>query len=434
MVYVHALAGDSKAARFLSPDSPQSAPQIAYDTMKLKLSTYLQFNATFPGFGGYLPWFLADSPALKPTYDWVNRVPALDNGELIWAVYAAVHVLETSSRPDFQALAKGWQAWLDYTKLNAARVFYAGNGRVCAVTTIRDQSLSPTDPGQHYQCEGSGTLNDPYEGELFTWWLYFFGGLSPTDKKTLLSVKLPQLVRSEYHLPSSSATITVQRGFWFSAHEQWKTLEMPYLDIPLVSRLFLNGERARTCNSALSSSYPTSKPPASNPGMFASVNNSTDSNGQIIGYISAAGIPSIASQTQQELDVITPYSVFPVMLFDRAVGFAWWRNMAAAKGMQNPYGSTESSRIDGTAISAFVSWDSKISTVVAYLGGVAAFSRAKMQKEGLYGEFISITQDQYSHVFGDKLNGEDVSLCLPKAAIPDAGVMDFTACAAPSKV
>ena len=70
--------------------------------------------------------------------------------------------------------------------------------------------------------------------------------------------------------------------------------------------------------------------------MFASVNNSTDpATGQIIGYISNAGIPSISNQTVQELDVITPYSVFPVALFDKAVGMAWWKNMADGKKMQS---------------------------------------------------------------------------------------------------
>jgi hypothetical protein len=70
--------------------------------------------------------------------------------------------------------------------------------------------------------------------------------------------------------------------------------------------------------------------------MFASVNNSTDpTTGQIIGYISNAGIPSIANQTIQELDVITPYSVFPVTLLDNAVGMAWWKNMADGKKMQS---------------------------------------------------------------------------------------------------
>lgn len=70
--------------------------------------------------------------------------------------------------------------------------------------------------------------------------------------------------------------------------------------------------------------------------MFASVNNITDpSTGDVVGYISNAGIPSIANQTVQELDVITPYSVFPTVLFNKGVGMAWWRNMAIAKKMQS---------------------------------------------------------------------------------------------------
>lgn len=43
--------------------------------------------------------------------------------------------------------------------------------------------------------------------------------------------------------------ITVQRGWWFSSHEQWKFLELPYLDVPISKRVFINGEKVRTINS-----------------------------------------------------------------------------------------------------------------------------------------------------------------------------------------
>jgi hypothetical protein len=93
-----------------------------------------------------------------------------------------------------------------------------------------------------------------------------------------------------------------------------------------VRRLFYNAERVRTCNSVVTKV----------PGMFASINNSTDPvTGEIIGYISNAGIPSIANQTVQELDVITPYGVFPTVLVDKAVGMAWWKVMADGKRMQS---------------------------------------------------------------------------------------------------
>ena len=66
--------------------------------------------------------------------------------------------------------------------------------------------------------------------------------------------------------------------------------------------------------------------------MFTDV---TDASGEIIGYISNTGIPSISRLPDQELDVITPYSVFPVMLVDPAVGLVWWKNMVEGKMMQS---------------------------------------------------------------------------------------------------
>jgi hypothetical protein len=74
------------------------------------------------------------------------------------------------------------------------------------------------------------------------------------------------------------------------------------------------------------------------PGLFASVNNITDpETDTIIGYISPAGIPSIANQTEQYLDVITPYATWPTIMFDKGVGLVWWHNMVSGKKMQSTY-------------------------------------------------------------------------------------------------
>lgn len=79
------------------------------------------------------------------------------------------------------------------------------------MTTIGNQSLPVNDPAQSYSCEGSGRLNDPYEGELFTFWLQFFGGFTQADKKALWDAKRPQLVSDEYDM-GNVGPITVQRG------------------------------------------------------------------------------------------------------------------------------------------------------------------------------------------------------------------------------
>ncbi len=157
------------------------------------------------------------------------------------------------------------------------------------------------------------------------------------------------------------------------------------------------------------------------PGLFASVNNSTDpETDEIIGYISPAGIPSIASQKEQYHDVITPYGAWPTMMFDKSVGLAWWWNMLQGKKMQSelsrstltrmctanilqdPYGSTESTRVDGELVSALVTWDSKITTVVSLLGGVADLVRPKMKADGIYNEFIKVATVSVSKMLHHK--------------------------------
>ncbi|KAG5950484.1 hypothetical protein E4U53_004966, partial [Claviceps sorghi] len=325
MLYTHAIAGSKEAARFLTPHDLSEAPELASSIMKTKLQTYLRFNQTYPGFGGFLPWIATNEHDLSPTWDWNNRVPALDNGELVWAVYACIHALEQSRNLLNKSLAQDWQRWLDYVKTTAATVFYQGDGRVCAVTELKDQTRPLKDPEQRYTCEGTSRLDDPYEGELFTHFLNSFGGLSRKEKKALWQAKRAKLVESVYNM-GGYGPITVQEGYWFSSHESWKVLELPYYDVNLVKRLYHNAERARTCNSVVTEM----------PGLFASVNNSTNvTTDEIMGYISAAGIPAVASQKEQYHDVVTPYGAWPTMLFDKAVGLAWWRNMVVAKKMQS---------------------------------------------------------------------------------------------------
>ena len=199
-------------------------------------------------------------------------------------------------------------------------------------------------------------------------------------------------------------------------------MEMPYLDVPIVKRVFHNAERVRTCDGNV----------INNPGLFASVNNITNTTtNDVNGYISFCGIPSVSNQSTYELDVITPYGSFPTMLFNKTVGLAWYHNMLLGNGMQNPYGSTESTNRVGSAVSAFVSWDSKITTVNAILGGTAEITKNKMIRDGIYDSFVKRIGDEYGMVFGqngENLHGEDVDLCYPKDSIPQGGAKDFTDC------
>lgn len=97
------------------------------------------------------------------------------------------------------------------------KIFYKGNGHVCAVTDIKNQSLPVDHPDQTYTCEGSGRLDDPYEGELFTFWLQFFAGLTDEDVKQLWQVKRQKLVSVDYNM-GNVGPITVQKGLFTASN------------------------------------------------------------------------------------------------------------------------------------------------------------------------------------------------------------------------
>lgn len=131
--------------------------------------------------------------------------------ELIWAVYACIEALQKQPNAKFHKIADSWQDWLDYVASTAAEIFYIGKGRVCAVTEIADQTLPVNHPKQSYKCETETYLDDPYEGELFTYFLQFFSKLSKADKKKLWEYKRPKLEKTEYS-QGGVGPITVRKG------------------------------------------------------------------------------------------------------------------------------------------------------------------------------------------------------------------------------
>lgn len=55
--------------------------------------------------------------------------------------------------------------------------------------------------------------------------------------------------------------------------------------------------------------------------------------------------------------------------------------------MQGPHGSTEAVNRNGTEISPLVTWDSKITTVVALVDGIVDLTEKYMRKDGVYDRF-----------------------------------------------
>lgn len=406
----------------------------ALDVLEKKVTSFEAFGKKYPGFGGFFPWVSYDgNGSVDPTWDWQNRVPALDNGELFWAAFAVAHVLDepryVKVRP---GLSERWhRVWQNMVR-NAVTVFYAGNGNFRTVTNIANQSW----PVSNNTYTGSpGYLNDPYEGELFTVMAYLFSNdLNSTEKELLWINKRGMLQsvnlsvvhcgnESSSACPSPTTTnITVQRGFWFSAHEQWKYLMLPYQDSISNYRIFRNGERARTWYARMQRA----------PGLWASVNGPIPNDNGSFPYFSDCGVPPIAFQNVTHDDVITPYGMFPLFLASESHGAAWLHHMLLNRKGQNCFGSTESFNITGTDIAPLTTWDSKITTLAATSGGLSDTNRRILKSMGKHEQFVAIIEREWERVFPhSSVSGENLDFVYPEFSVPQL-LDDFTSCTATS--
>lgn len=165
------------------------------------------------------------------------------------------------------------------------------------------------------------------------------------------------------------------------------------------------------------------------PGMYASVTNVTHNiNGSTgnTGYISAAGVQEVASERITDRNVITPYGAYSVILANYTNGIVWYHHLLKGSKMQNQFGSTESISLDGKEICPLLTWDSKITTVVAMYGGIHRIIRKVLIKENLYQRFIHIVNTEWGRVFTN-IRGEHIHFKLPSKDVPNV-MDDFTTC------
>lgn len=95
--------------------------------------------------------------------------------------------------------------------------------------------------------------------------------------------------------------------------------------------------------------------------------------------------------------------------------------------MQGPYGSTEAGKIDGTEISPVTTWDSKITTVVAMLGGISHLNQRVLKRDNLYDRFYAIVDREMSRVFTD-IQGENLPFKEPIVSLPCLEPCNFDTC------
>ena len=89
-----------------------------------------------------------------------------------------------------------------------------------------------------------------------------------------------------YTIKSLGKEVTVERGFWWSSHEQWKRLFLPYHLSPTYNEIALNGEKVRVWNSNENKIN----------GLYGATTGTANSNSDPLNYYADCGIPSISTQ------------------------------------------------------------------------------------------------------------------------------------------
>lgn len=101
--------------------------------------------------------------------------------------------------------------------------------------------------------------------------------------------------------------------------------------------------------------------------------------------------------------------------------------------MQSQYGSTEAINANGTEISPLTTWDSKITTVLAMLGGVGDIVERGLRREPdaaygtAYGRFVYVVNREHERVFGsvEKVLGDEYPYMTPAVAVPTTELSDW---------
>ena len=387
-----AIAGDPYARIFVSPDDPARASEQALSLFERKLASYEKFDRDYPGFGGYIPWVEVGNDGMRPLPEWSHRVPALDNGELIWSLMAADQALRAAGKTQ---LAARVQAKLDRMAKNAGRMFFDERaGKIRAEASVPDPSSTPE--SQVYSSPGPGYyLDDPFEGELFVLYWSLYGGAKRQDIERVWASKTPESLEFQ----TRRGRITIRKGWEFSSHEEWNLLSAPYLDLPLVRRVMRNNQRARTWYSR----------DHGIDGLFAAA-HAPESPLRYEAY----GVPGAGSVNSVRTDAVVPYGAFPVMLTDREAGLAWYLKMLQHPGMQGPLGGGESADASGPGVAPVLTWDAKETAALAAIGGSADLARDYLRRTGKAALFRSLIERSYARGFSGELAGEDIPVAWPR--------------------
>jgi hypothetical protein len=403
ILLLKAIEGDETAQALLTPDAknPSAAVPRALEVLERKIASYQKFDREHPGYGGFLPWYKIDQGKVTPTNDWTDRVPGLDNGQLAWSLYRASDALR---RTGHAALADKYAAHLELMKKNVVAIFYdPKEKKLRAEAKLEAGNGRPPAENRYSNNVAGYFLDDPYEGLMLGHFADLFGDwrAHPEGKDVIWKEPRRKPVTHE----TQGRKVTVAEGHWFSSHEDWGFLVLPFRDVPVADRLFLNAQKARTTYSADRGWQ----------GLFASTTLPLQSGRLDPRYLSALGVKGVNKQPISQRMVFTPYATFSLALADKQVFASWLKRMLSTPRVWTEYGIGESYSHEGERVAPLLTWDGKALPLIGWMGGIAGDLREQMKRDGVYDAFLGRVKADYARFEGAPIEGDDVPLAPPAA-------------------
>jgi len=411
ILLIKALKGEREARLALSPDpnDPSKAVAAALETLEKKITSYEAFHRDHPGYGGFLPWFQTKEGRVVPDGHWERRVPALDNGQLAWSLYAAANALKELGHED---LARRYQARLDLMARSVVPVFFDPAAKKIRGVAVLKEGNRIAPEANAYATEGY-LIDDAHEGLLMVHFADLFGNWEgrEKDREALWSRPLRHLTTYE----RKGRRFTVEEAWVGSSHEQWGSLILPFQDEPLAEKLFANAQRVRTFDAA-SRRWP---------GLRASTHRPVHGDAAPE-YVTHLGIEGIGTDKSSRARIFAPYAAFPLAIVDKDLFAAWLKRMVSVPGMRGPYGIGESFDFAGTKRAPILTWDGKALPLIAWLGGITADIRRLLIRDGLYDGFRARVAADYARFHGRTIEGADTPLTPPPARRSVGRKVSFT--------
>jgi len=399
-------------------DTQHSAEVEALRRLALIIGAYEDWRLQCPACGGFIPWI----PVTDSGFGSVQKfkLPALDNGQLAWAMIAIVEALQTARErhPEADTLIERFQTHIDIMKESVVTIFmHEERGRVFSMSKAKN----PHGPMMKGNYKQKGHLADPFEGELMLMFIDLVtdGSTAPkaNQRRGMWRKANKANLVGQWTSPDQQiGPITVQKGWRFSSHEAWKYLVLPYFEDETVVRLTRNHERVRTWDAHVNQI----------PGMKASCY------GLNAWYVDRLGVRAASMGYDDNVrdtdNMVTPYGTFPLIMADRGEGLSWHQAMLARPKMQCQYGSTEASQISNAnpQVALKVTWDTKVTTDVALVGGTGSLLKRYLERVGKYSRFLQRIGSNHQRF--QTLEGEHVQYAPVPSGTVDSDEPDFTTC------